>query len=307
MSTSTMPWRKSSFDLDSPAQNKTEKGAIRYFFRLESESSAASADDTESVYSVQDKETDVVRDTSDTSSNTSEYHLVDIEYEIESVSASDDERDVIIFDSSGESEDMIYAAAMVADSSFETFVTDAEDSDNSMQDDSNTGPTDYWTCIQCKSQNDHPQYRFCEKCFQDRKAIFPPRPRRRKKAEQNTEKPLLPVKLDVLQSCLNGLSSQDSGISSSQEFGSLCLDQIVVPSSEKPSTSLPEPEPEEEVKSRKRQFSESSLSDEYEAKRPRKQAKTTKEEKGKVEEKKVEEKSDDKKDNVKWKRATIRN
>ena len=47
---------------------------------------------------------DVVRDTSDTSSNTSEYHLVDIEYEIESVSASDDERDVIIFDSSGESE-----------------------------------------------------------------------------------------------------------------------------------------------------------------------------------------------------------
>ena len=52
-----MPWRKSSFDLDSPAQNKTEKGAIRYFFRLESESSAASADDTESVYSVQDKET----------------------------------------------------------------------------------------------------------------------------------------------------------------------------------------------------------------------------------------------------------
>ena len=61
---------------------------------------------------------------------------------------------------------MIYAAAMVADSSFETFVTDAEDSDNSMQDDSNTGPTDYWTCIQCKSQNDHPQYRFCEKCFQ---------------------------------------------------------------------------------------------------------------------------------------------
>ncbi|KYB29262.1 E3 ubiquitin-protein ligase Mdm2 [Tribolium castaneum] len=263
MSTSTLPWRKRSFDdFESPIPVKRFN-----YYRLESESSPGSAaDDTESIHSIQDKETDIVRDTSDTMSDSSEYD-VDIEYEIESLSEGDD--NIIIFDSSGaESEGVMYAAAVVGDSSLETFITDAEDSDNSRQDDSSSGLTDFWVCIQCKSQNDNPQFRFCDKCFQDRKAFFPPRPRRRKKAERSKEKSHSPVKLDALQSCLKGLS-QDSGIGSSQEFESLGLDQIVIPNTEKPSTSLTE-----EGKNRKRQISESSLSDEYEEKRPRKQPKT---------------------------------
>jgi E3 ubiquitin-protein ligase Mdm2 len=217
---------------------------------------------------------DIVRDTTDTVSNSSEYEI-DIEYEIDSLSDGD-RSDVIFLDSSDESEGLMYAAAVVGDSSLETFITDAEDSDNSRQGDSSIGLTDFWTCIQCKSQNDNPQFRYCDKCFQDRKAFFPPRPRRRKKAERSNEIPHSPVKLAELKSCLKGLSSQDSGISScsSQEFGLLCLDQIAVPSDDKPSTSVKE----DEGKNRKRQISESSLSDEYEAKRPRKQSRLMKKE-----------------------------
>ncbi|XP_044257947.1 E3 ubiquitin-protein ligase Mdm2-like [Tribolium madens] len=283
MSTSALPWRKRSFDeFESPIPVKRFN-----YYRLESESSPGSADDTESIHSIQDKETDIVRDTSDTRSDSSEYD-VDIEYEIETLSEGDD--NIIIYDSSGESEGVMYAAAVVGDSSLETFITDAEDSDNSRQGDSSSGLTDFWICIQCKSQNDNPQFRFCDKCFQDRKAFFPPRPRRRKKAERSKEKPHFPVKLDALQSCLKGLS-QDSGIGSSQEFGSLGLDQIVIPNIENPSTSL-----ENEGKNRKRQISESSLSDEYEEKRPRKQPKTKDEN---AEEKLKSKKSGDESDQAK--------
>lgn len=125
---------------------------------------------------------------------------------------------------------------------------------------------------------------------QDRKAFFPPRPRRRKKAADKSKEKShsLPVKLDALQSCLKGLT-HDSGINSSQDFGSLCLDQIVVPQTEAPSTSLTE----DEGKSRKRQMSESSLSDEYEEKRPRKHPKTNKDENKENSERKMKKSGDE--------------
>lgn len=94
-----------------------------------------------------------------------------------------------------------------------------------------------------------------------RKSFFPPRPRKHKKSKAKQENP---VKLESLQSCLNGLS-QDSGLGSSQEFPSLQLDKIVMPphviSSIKASDS--------ESTSRKRQHSESSLSEYEECKRPK--------------------------------------
>jgi hypothetical protein len=158
MTTKTM---QRSFEIEIDAKVEAKH---HYWFRLESESSPTSADDTESIYSIQGKETDIVRDTTDTVSNSSEYEI-DIEYEIDSLSDGD-RSDVIFLDSSDESEGLMYAAAVVGDSSLETFITDAEDSDNSRQGDSSIGLTDFWTCIQCKSQNDNPQFRYCDKCFQ---------------------------------------------------------------------------------------------------------------------------------------------
>jgi hypothetical protein len=106
-----------SFEIEIDAKVEAKH---HYWFRLESESSPTSADDTESIYSIQGKETgrlllafpvgrvnnefflDIVRDTTDTVSNSSEYEI-DIEYEIDSLSDGD-RSDVIFLDSSDESE-----------------------------------------------------------------------------------------------------------------------------------------------------------------------------------------------------------
>ncbi|CAH1954541.1 unnamed protein product [Acanthoscelides obtectus] len=268
-----------------------------YHFRLESESSKASEEDTESVYSLQDRETDVVRDTTDTGTEGSDDEHGDefvIEYEVASMTESDNESN-----SSSGSElvpaDMILAAAAAAicDSSLETWITDVEESDNSsLEDPSPTGTKGFSTCAQCRARNDNPMYRYCEQCFQDRKRFFPPRPRgkaKRTKKKKQKEVPIRepPVKLDTLRSCLSGLAqssgsaSQDSGISSSQDWPLLDLDQIVVPESHlKTGTSSPSTVTTEEkteykaevllnpATKRKRCESESSLSD-FEVKKPR--------------------------------------
>ncbi|XP_019880680.1 protein Mdm4 isoform X2 [Aethina tumida] len=227
--------RKRSLDLEGLSVMDLKRPRA-YYYRLASESSRGSAeDDTESVDSLQDKETDVIQDTTDTdtksdcSSNKDEYE-VEIEYEVASLS---EEENYSSCSSTG-SEDMMMAAAAVAaviyDTSLEARATDSEDSDSSSID---TTLRSFSTCVQCKFENNNPLYRYCEKCFQERKKYFPPRPkgfRRRKKQEEKP--PEAPVKLDTLRSCLNGLSqfSQDSGIGSSQECPQLDLDRIVVPS-----------------------------------------------------------------------------
>lgn len=296
--TGSPSWRKRPReDLESLDQERKELKKPRYYyFRLESESSKASEDDTESICSIQDKDTDVVRDTSDTESqadsekNGDEYEL-EIEYEVASLSGSDANGIEV---SSSDSDDMMLAAAaaVMCDSSIEAWVTDGEDSDSS-SDETSFGRTDFSTCVQCKGENDNPLYRYCEKCFQDRKRFFPPRPRRNRR--KNTKAAENPVKLDTLRNCLSGLS-QDSGIGSSQECPSLGLDQIVVPdylhnsgmsnSEEQPisnsKSSVLEKIEETDLESsqpnsiiigngkdkRKRQSSESSLSD-FEVKKPK--------------------------------------
>nr|CAI5861472.1 unnamed protein product [Callosobruchus analis] len=141
-----------------------------YYFRLESESSKASEEDTESVYSLQGRETDVVRDTTDTDSK-SDNEIGDefvIEYEVASITESDNDSN-----SSSGSElvaaDMILAAAAAAicDSSLETWITDVEESDNSsLEEPSPVGTKGFSTCAQCRARNDNPMYRYCEQCFQ---------------------------------------------------------------------------------------------------------------------------------------------
>lgn len=81
-----------------------------------------------------------------------------------------------------------------------------------------------------------------------------------------------PVKLESLQSCLNGLS-QDSGLGSSQEFPTLQLDKIVVPH-HLTSSSTTGNVLDSDSTSRKRQHSESSLSEFEECKKPKLDKKT---------------------------------
>ncbi|XP_044756085.1 uncharacterized protein LOC123314796 isoform X3 [Coccinella septempunctata] len=197
-----------------------------HFYKLESDTSGFSNEDTESVNSFQEVETDLVRDSSDTEHFGSEYE-VEIEYEVESSSEVDLNS---LLDTSGDSDieqDMFMAAAAaICDSSFEKWVTDGEDSDITSSEDTSFNRTDFWTCVKCKSPKNNPLYHYCEKCFQDRKTLFPPRPRPKKPKKSKTTEP--PVELDALRSCLKGLS-QDSGIGSSQECPPLGLDKIVIP------------------------------------------------------------------------------
>nr|CAH7714340.1 unnamed protein product [Callosobruchus chinensis] len=185
------------------------------------------------------------------------------------------------------------AAAAICDSSLETWITDVEESDNSsLEEPSPIGTKGFSTCAQCRARNDNPMYRYCERCFQDRKRFFPPRPRgkaKRTKKKKQKETPIKepPVKLDTLRSCLSGLAqdsgigSQDSGLGSSQDWPLLDLDQIVVPETHLKTGTSPNSTVTSEGKSekteeillspsfkRKRYESESSLSD-FEVKKPR--------------------------------------
>ncbi|KRT83792.1 hypothetical protein AMK59_4285 [Oryctes borbonicus] len=192
---------------------------LNYYVRLESESSLASEEDTESVYSMQGRETELVQDSDDTDAGSY------FEYEVRSFSEEDTDP---CFSSSGSDDDMLVTeeviAAVLGDTSLEAWAPDGEDS--STTDDEDFGKTDFGTCAQCKSKNNNPRFRLCEKCFQVRKNFYPPRPKRCKKRKIQSNKKT--VNVDNLRSCLSGLS-QDSGVGSSQEFPSLDFKEIKVP------------------------------------------------------------------------------
>ncbi|XP_066256843.1 E3 ubiquitin-protein ligase Mdm2-like isoform X4 [Euwallacea similis] len=276
-SNSGSPWRKRVHE-DLVLDLKDFKKPRFNNYRLESESSKTSEEDTESVCSLQAKDTDFVKDTSDTesksSSNSGDEYEVEVEYDVDSLSENDD-----IEISTTDSERMMLAAAAAAicDRSLEAWITDAEDSDSTSLEEPSVGRSDFSTCVQCKGENLNPLYRYCEKCFQDRKKYFPPRPRRRRRKKPQTSEPSQEsVKLDMLKYCLSGLS-QDSGVSSNQDCPSLGLDRIVIPDhlqlpgtskteDNTPTISIPLENQTASFKTdlalkRKRQSSESSLSD----------------------------------------------
>ncbi|XP_050314225.1 uncharacterized protein LOC126748802 isoform X2 [Anthonomus grandis grandis] len=221
------PWRKRPYD-DFTLDIKDIKRPRQNYYRLESESSKASDDGTESICSFQERETDFVQDSSDLNTDSdekgSEY---DVQFEYEVASLSEDDGN--LFEGSTTDSEMMLAAAaaVICQNSFEGWITDVEDSDSSTEE-SSFKRTDFSTCVQCKGENINPMYRYCEKCFQERKKYFPPRPKRRKNRPKKKEATPPRVKLDTLRSCLSGLS-QDSGLGSSQECPSFGLDQIVVP------------------------------------------------------------------------------
>ncbi|XP_076253591.1 uncharacterized protein LOC143192005 isoform X2 [Rhynchophorus ferrugineus] len=216
---SESPWRKHSLEEDI---NFEKFKGPRTYFRLASESSKGSEDDTESIYSIQDKETDVVRDSSDTESKSdSDNYEVEIEYEVASMSESDDG----ISGSSSDPSDFVFAAAaaVMCQSDLEVYVTDCEDStEENSSGETSFGRLDFSKCVQCQGENHNHEYRYCEKCFQARKKFYPPRPRRRNRRKRAN------IKLSTLQNCLSGMS-QSSGVGSQKDCPELNLDSIYVP------------------------------------------------------------------------------
>lgn len=189
--------------------------------------SFSSEDDTESIYSVQARETDVVQDSQsenyDDFSSTSTFEL---EYEV-ATSDSDDgaaQYEVLLgtgadgVSSSGEDDMNVTAAiaAVLCDTSLEAWATDGEDSDTTAYNDSISSAAsaggrvaDFSTCLQCNGRNDQPKVQYCDKCFQRcwqcktrknyncfplcndcykvRKNLFPPRPRGARKRKMERQ------------------------------------------------------------------------------------------------------------------------
>ncbi|RVE41852.1 hypothetical protein evm_013496 [Chilo suppressalis] len=153
---------------------------------------------TETVFSVQGKETDFVQDSSDTEMGSD----ADKDVEYEPVTESEGEAPIST-DSSGETDNEVKTAwggtdeagykgeeLQLADSEAGSYVSDSELDLHA-----------YWTCARCRSVNDNTRYRYCTKCFKVRKNFFPPRPRRKdKRSAATTDAPIV--------------LSQDSGVDS---------------------------------------------------------------------------------------------
>ncbi|RZF41250.1 hypothetical protein LSTR_LSTR010478 [Laodelphax striatellus] len=221
-----------SHDIGEPS---TSYPRMYNYYVLEPESSSPSEEDTESVHSIQDKTTDSAKDTPDTSSseeeedddleNQSEDDVnaqEDVEYEPRSLSDSEIRHPFTVnesFSTSSNDEDiMIKKGKIIKAVTENTSSTSTSSSDDAQERfDPELSLTDYWFCVKCRTPNNNPLFRFCEKCFGDRKNFFPPRPKpKAKKRKQRTRRKGKRAKMDE-----NG-SGASSG-STSQPSSSLQL------------------------------------------------------------------------------------
>ncbi|XP_026481101.1 E3 ubiquitin-protein ligase Mdm2-like [Ctenocephalides felis] len=237
-------WRK-RLRQDSGSGSESERKTPRLqwkYITLESESPQPSEEDTESVYSVQGQETEFCRDTSDTDSSDSwsSYSvdvgdiLMRVEYEVDS--DCDKEEKFVFGDgdaSSSGTEGVVETAtdllvAAICDSDLAIWA-DTEDSKSGYSTDSELGRADFWTCIQCKSKNNNPLFRYCEKCYQTRKNFFPPRPKGRKKKRslagkyESQRNCSTTAEEDAPENQFSRIQSQDSGIATSLSQESIDL------------------------------------------------------------------------------------
>ncbi|XP_074099336.1 uncharacterized protein LOC141527658 [Cotesia typhae] len=199
--------RKGSDDENEDHDSNVKKPRYSWYVTLESESPLRTNEsDTESMYSVQDQETEYARDTSDTSttwistSNDNANISVAVEFELE---ASETESDNPYYDriSSSDPEDVSAIEVMLSRNSLSSSISDySEETDESIASvDSDFGRLYFYRCIQCREEKANPQFTHCEKCFQLKKNFFPPRPKRKRRKK----------KLDGLK------STEESGESSS--------------------------------------------------------------------------------------------
>ncbi|XP_068633858.1 E3 ubiquitin-protein ligase Mdm2-like [Battus philenor] len=178
---------------------------------------------TETVFSIQGKETDFVRDTSDTDTDTECVGSEDErDVEFEPVTEPEDDGPVSC-DSSGGSDNEIITTKVIEVSmrdDVDLVFADSEQTESNGSD-SEIDLHDYWHCAQCHARNDNPCYRYCQKCFKVRKNFFPPRPKRKLKRNL-LENPSLDPEINTkdgdtvarLNSDNLALLSQDSGIDS---------------------------------------------------------------------------------------------
>ncbi|XP_063993568.1 E3 ubiquitin-protein ligase Mdm2-like [Diachasmimorpha longicaudata] len=215
-------WEARASDEDEQGNEpEAKKPKYSWYVTLESETPDGTSEDesdNESVYSVQDQETEYARDTSDTSTNTwistdNGNMSLPVEYEVASMSESDNPfLDTL---TSSDPEDVIPRGILV--DIIESELDPADSSDDSRSSiDSEIGRADYWTCLQCNTKKNNPLFPYCEKCFQIRKNFYPPRPKWKRQRSKTLLKPMkksIPEKKDSSQ---EELIKTDSGLGSSQ-------------------------------------------------------------------------------------------
>ncbi|XP_028161188.1 E3 ubiquitin-protein ligase Mdm2-like [Ostrinia furnacalis] len=158
---------------------------------------------TETVFSIQGQETDIVQDSSDSELDSDE----DVEYE--PYTASEEEAPISEA-TSGQSDAELISTTVVSVAARDDDLQLADSETGSAASEAEGQLPAYRSCARCRAANHNTRYRYCDKCFTLRKNFFPPRPRRKLKRETSSQ--------EVVTLAL----SQDSGIESlnSQELAS---------------------------------------------------------------------------------------
>ncbi|PSN34368.1 hypothetical protein C0J52_07824 [Blattella germanica] len=214
-----------------PAATEAETSSLKfprlgYYYVLESESDLPTDEDSESIHSVQGKETDFAKDTTDTTSHSdwSDDINMNVEYEVASLSERENPLGDGSLSSDIEDIPLICAAGMVAlcEGDLSTLADNSENSDSNQKFDPEVPRSDYWTCIQCNNKNNNPVFRYCEKCykrrlciqcnhfkklpcfpccdhcFKVRKNFFPSRPNKRRRRRNSNKKSSLEKTVSTL-------------------------------------------------------------------------------------------------------------
>ncbi|CAG9132584.1 unnamed protein product [Plutella xylostella] len=114
----------------------------------------------ESVLSIQGRETDIVRDTSDTDGFEEESGA-----EFEPVTEPEDDDGPVKDESSGESDNIIKTRVISVCVRDDGDLVLADSEETSSGSDAELALPDYWRCAQCGAQNNTPLYRYCQSCF----------------------------------------------------------------------------------------------------------------------------------------------
>ncbi|KAL0879869.1 hypothetical protein ABMA27_002397 [Loxostege sticticalis] len=170
---------------------------------------------TETVFSIQGRETDIVQDSSDSELDSDE----DVEYE----PVTETEEEVPISGAtSGQSDDELITTKVVSVAARDDGDLQLADSETSWSaSDAEGALPAYWACARCRGTDHNTRYRYCDKCFKLRKNFFPPRPKRKLKREPSSGQEVVPL-----------AASQDSGFESlnSQEIKDPDPDPVPGPS-----------------------------------------------------------------------------
>ncbi|XP_073997827.1 E3 ubiquitin-protein ligase Mdm2-like isoform X2 [Rhodnius prolixus] len=155
----------------------------RWYYVLASESDLES-DGTESIYSLQEKSTDLAKDTSDTctkSSWSSDDEGRMIEFEVVSFTEEEQYHPPQSKDSSSSPEDLLSSIPLTEKQGSQNTTMSADNSN--LESDGEILNINfhkgglYKFCFRCKQTNETPFFRYCIRCYKLRKNFLPPRPK----------------------------------------------------------------------------------------------------------------------------------